>query len=102
MPKNKSTKRFLKPDHKYANLDLSRFINKVMLDGKKTIAESIVYNSLDLLSAEVNDEPLMAFKKLSKILFQRWKLNLVELEVQHIKFLLKLNMLVALAWLWIG
>ena len=32
-----------------------------MLDGKKTIAESIVYNSLDLLSAEVNEAPLMAF-----------------------------------------
>ena len=69
---------------------------------EKTIAESIVYDSLDLLSAEVNDEPLMRLMQRSKILFQKWKLNLVELEVQHIKFLLKLNMLVALAWQWIG
>ena len=62
MSKEKTTKRFLKPDHRYQSKEVSKFINKVMLDGKKTIAESIVYESLDLLSKEVNEDPLNAFK----------------------------------------
>jgi len=42
---------------------LQRFINRLMLDGKKTIAEEIVYTSLKTASERVNDEPLEVFEK---------------------------------------
>ena len=58
----KDTKRYLKPDHKYESKMVSKFINKIMLDGKKTIAEKIVYNSLEELSKNVSEDPLKAFQ----------------------------------------
>jgi len=58
----KDTKRFLKPDYRFSNKMVSKFINKVMLDGKKTIAENIVYSSLDELAKNVSQDPLEAFK----------------------------------------
>ncbi len=56
-------KRQIKPDYKYNDTTVTRFINKVMLDGKKTIAESIVYTSLDMLAKETSMSPLEAFKQ---------------------------------------
>ena len=58
----RNTKRFLKPDYKFSSKMVSKFINKVMLDGKKTIAENIVYSSLDELAKNVSQDPLEAFK----------------------------------------
>ena len=40
-------KRDVLPDPVYGNKTVTRFINKVMLDGKKGVAESIVYGALD-------------------------------------------------------
>lgn len=62
MSTKKDTKRFLKPDYRFSNKMVSKFINKVMLDGKKTIAENIVYSSLDELAKNVSQDPLDAFK----------------------------------------
>lgn len=59
----KDTKRYLKPDFKYSNKMVSKFINKIMLDGKKSIAEKIVYESLDVLAKNVSEDPLLAFQK---------------------------------------
>jgi small subunit ribosomal protein S7 len=58
----KDTKRFLKPDYQYSSKMVSKFINKVMLDGKKSIAENIVYSSILELSKSVSEEPLVAFQ----------------------------------------
>ena len=58
----KDTKRFLKSDYKYSSKLVSKFINKVMLDGKKCVAEKIVYSSMDELAKSVSQEPLVAFK----------------------------------------
>ena len=63
MAGKKSTKRFLKDDYKYSDITVTKFINKVMLDGKKSVAESIVYESMDRLAKSVNEEPLAAFKQ---------------------------------------
>ena len=63
MAVKKDTKRYLKADYKFDSKMVSKFINKIMLDGKKTIAERIVYDSLDVLSKNVSEEPLLAFKK---------------------------------------
>ena len=50
----KDTKRFLKSDYKYSSKLVSKFINKVMLDGKKCVAEKIVYSSMDELAKSVS------------------------------------------------
>ena len=62
MSTKKDTKRYLKPDFKYSSKTVSKFINKIMLDGKKSIAEKIVYDSLDQLAKNVSEDPLLAFK----------------------------------------
>lgn len=41
---------------------VSKFINKIMRDGKKSIAEGIVYISLDILAKNVSEDPLKAFE----------------------------------------
>jgi small subunit ribosomal protein S7 len=49
------------PDPRYNNVDLSRFINKLMLNGKKTVAQRIVYDALDQIENEVRRPPLDIF-----------------------------------------
>ena len=62
--KFESTARFLRPDVKYNNLLLAKFINAVMEDGKKTTAERIVYDALDVIAKRIEDtEPLEVFTK---------------------------------------
>lgn len=55
--RRKADKRVILPDPKFADLILSKFINNVMLDGKKSTAEGIVYGAIDILDTKkmVND-----------------------------------------------
>ena len=54
-------KRVILPDPKFGDLVLSKFMNSVMLDGKKSIAESIVYGALDSVEARMKADPLQVF-----------------------------------------
>lgn len=63
LAKKKDTTRYLIPDHRYSSELVSKFINKIMLDGKKLLAEKIVYDSLLILSANVSEDPLVAFNR---------------------------------------
>ena len=56
-------KRKILPDPKYHDRVLTKFINDVMRDGKKSIAERIVYGAFDIVEAKTNEEPLRVFKK---------------------------------------
>ncbi len=57
-------KRAITPDAKYKSATLAKFINKVMLDGKKSKAETIVYNSIEQFAKKVKAEnPLEAFEQ---------------------------------------
>ncbi|MEM6394661.1 MAG: 30S ribosomal protein S7 [Planctomycetota bacterium] len=47
----------LKPDPRYADKTLARFINCVMKDGKKTRAQRVVYDALDQIEAKTKGEP---------------------------------------------
>ncbi|UCD08757.1 MAG: 30S ribosomal protein S7 [Dehalococcoidales bacterium] len=49
MRRNRAEKREILPDSRYHNPMVSRLINKIMLDGKKSTAEKIVYGALDVL-----------------------------------------------------
>jgi len=57
-----STGRFLRPDPTYGSKLVTRFINCLMWEGKKTTAQTVFYDALELLSKKIPDkEPLEAF-----------------------------------------
>ena len=56
MRRRKATKRDVLADPKYKSKLLSKFINVVMERGKKSTAESIVYDALDLLTKKAGNE----------------------------------------------
>lgn len=58
-----SEKRHINPDRKFNNVLFSKFINKVMLNGKKSIAERICYESVENGAKKQNVEPLAFFEK---------------------------------------
>jgi len=60
--KFKSTERFLREDPRFKNLLVTKFINQLMYDGKKSIARDIVYTAIDEIAKKVKDvEPLEVF-----------------------------------------
>ncbi len=58
-----AAKREILPDPKFGDLSLARFINMVMQDGKKSIAEKIVYGALDRVSERGKGDGLEMFGK---------------------------------------
>jgi small subunit ribosomal protein S7 len=56
-------KREILPDPKYHDKLVTKFINNLMLDGKKSLAEKIFYNSMDLIQSKENEDALALFKK---------------------------------------
>ena len=54
-------KREILPDPKFGDIVLSKFMNSVMLDGKKSVAESIVYGALETVEARLKKDPLAVF-----------------------------------------
>jgi small subunit ribosomal protein S7 len=64
MPRRREiAKRVILPDPKYHDRMLAKFMNAIMLDGKKSVAEQIVYGAFDLMASRGSEEPLEAFKK---------------------------------------
>ena len=55
-------KREVIEDAKYGDLVLAKFMNSIMYDGKKSVAESIVYGALDQIEAKAKTDPLAVFK----------------------------------------
>ncbi len=54
-------KRKRKPDPKYGNDDLAKFINFVMQRGKKSIAQKIVYGAFDIIAEKTKQKPIEVF-----------------------------------------
>ncbi len=64
MPRRREVpKRVILPDPKYHDRTLAKFVNSIMLDGKKSTAEGIVYGAFDLISERTGDDPVEVFKK---------------------------------------
>lgn len=62
--RRRATKRETDPDPVYKSTLLAKFINKIMLQGKKSTAQRIVYNALDKFAAKIKAEsPLEAFEQ---------------------------------------
>jgi len=54
-------KREILPDAKFGDIVVSKFINSVMVDGKKSNAERIVYGALDTISGKAGQDPVRMF-----------------------------------------
>jgi len=64
MPRKGSVpKREIPPDPKYNDVLVQKMINCVMWDGKKSVAEKIVYGALDIVRERLKDDPLKIFHK---------------------------------------
>jgi small subunit ribosomal protein S7 len=59
--RHRAEKRTILPDAKYGDLIVSKFMNNVMLDGKKSVAERIVYGALELMEKRAGGDPVKAF-----------------------------------------
>ena len=59
--RHSAEKREINPDPKFGDLVVTKFMNAVMYDGKKSIAETIVYGALDQVQAKTKQEPLAVF-----------------------------------------
>lgn len=56
-------KREVLPDPVYGNLVVAKLINSIMLDGKKGVAQTIVYDAFDRIKEATGEEPLEVFEK---------------------------------------
>ena len=55
-------KREILPDPKFGNITLAKFMNHVMVSGKKSVAERIVYGALEMVEERLKSDPLEAFE----------------------------------------
>lgn len=64
MPRRREVpKREIIPDPLYQSTLVTKFINCIMRDGKKSVAQSIFYGALDIIRERTKDDPLKIFKK---------------------------------------
>jgi len=58
-----SLKRDIAPDQKFGDIQVAKFINCLMWDGKKSVSEMVFYETLDILGQRTKEDPLMVFNK---------------------------------------
>lgn len=64
MPRRRvAAKREILPDPKFGNVTLAKFMNHVMVCGKKSLAERIVYGALDIVAERVKRDPIGVFEE---------------------------------------
>ena len=61
--KSSAHKRIFYPDYRYGSLILSKFINFIMYDGKKTSAEKIIYTAFDQIKKKTKEDPIKIFNE---------------------------------------
>ncbi|WP_127143338.1 30S ribosomal protein S7 [Pelagibacterium montanilacus] len=59
--RHRAEKREINPDPKFGDLVVSKFMNSLMKDGKKSSAESIVYGAFDVVEERTKQDPVQAF-----------------------------------------
>jgi len=70
------TKRDVLPDPVYNSKLVTRLINRIMIDGKRGVAQSILYNSFNIIQERTGNDPMECLKQRLRILCQSWKLKL--------------------------
>jgi small subunit ribosomal protein S7 len=61
--RHSAEKREVNPDPKFGNVIVSKFMNSIMYDGKKSAAESIVYGAFDIIEQKTKQAPLTVFEQ---------------------------------------
>ena len=59
--KNRAPKRIFHPDSQYGSAILSKFINFIMYDGKKAVAEKIIYTAFEQIKKKTKEDPIKVF-----------------------------------------
>jgi small subunit ribosomal protein S7 len=59
--RHSAEKREINPDPKFGDLVVTKFMNAIMLHGKKSVAESIVYGAFDVVHGKTKQEPIAIF-----------------------------------------
>ncbi len=62
MRKRRAEKRYIKPDPKYNDILVAKFINVLMYDGKKTKSREVIYGAFDIIEERTKKSPLDVFK----------------------------------------
>ena len=62
--KYRSTSIFLKPDVRYRSKLVTKFINCLMRGGKKSVAESVFYQAMDIVEKKIDSEPIKIFEQI--------------------------------------
>jgi small subunit ribosomal protein S7 len=60
--RHRADKRLITPDPKYQNEVVAKFMNSVMYQGKKSVAEQIVYGAFDIVEQKAKQDPLGVFR----------------------------------------
>lgn len=68
--KGEVRKREILPDPKYGDKVVAKFVNTIMSQGKKSVAESILYHSLDIITAKTKEDSLESSNARSRTLDQ--------------------------------
>jgi len=61
--RHRADKREIIPDPKFGDLVVTKFMNAIMYDGKKSVAENIVYQAFDTIEAKAKQSPLAVFQQ---------------------------------------
>src|SRR4249920_1948299 len=61
--RHRAEKREILPDPKFGNVVVTKFMNSVMYEGKKSVAEGIVYGAFDLIEGKTKQPPLGIFEQ---------------------------------------
>ncbi len=59
--RHRAEKREINPDPKFGDLVVTKFMNAIMFDGKKSVAERIVYGALEVVEKKVKTDPVALF-----------------------------------------
>lgn len=62
----RTTKRRIEPDERFKNVLVSKFINKTMLNGKKSVAKTNFYGAMDIIEERLKKDPLAIFEEALK------------------------------------
>ena len=61
--RHRAEKREIQPDPKFGNLVVSKFMNSIMYQGKKSVAETIVYGALEIIEGKSKSNPVQVFQQ---------------------------------------
>lgn len=74
MPRRREVpKREILPDPKFGNVEVAKFMNVLMLDGKKSVAERIVYGAFDQIEKKAGKAPIEVFSVAINTSSRWWK-----------------------------